>query len=231
MEKKDFMVWASKLQELYKPSEETTNSLGNLDLYAIVGPTGVGKSTIVEHLGLPSIMSDVSRDKRPEEKNNKNYHFRSDYLKVIDEIKRGEYVQFLIGKNAEFYGTRKSSYPEEGACVMPIVADQVSHFKSLGFRSVTPLYIMPPSYVEWMRRIGGVRTKDLLSRISEARDSMKIAQENDDFTFILNDTIEQAVSDISDVINGVELDEHRQGLAIGTADVLLERIGEDVSDY
>ena len=230
MEKKDFIVWTSKLEGLYKPSEETTKKLSQIDLYAIVGPTGVGKTTIMEKLGVPYVQSDVSRDKRPEEKNNKNYHFRSDYVEIITEIKNGDYVQFLIGNKAEFYGTRLSSYPEQGPCTMAVFAREVNKFQSLGFRKVVPLYIMPPSYVEWMRRIGGVRAKDLLSRISEARDSLLNAMNRDDFHYILNDNVEAAVADIRRVMKGEHLDEHREQLAVGTADILLERIGEDVLD-
>jgi guanylate kinase len=88
-------------------------------------------------------------------------------------------------------------------------------------------YIMPPSYVEWMRRIGGVRAKDLLSRIGEARQSLIDAADRDNYSFVLNDTLELAVKDIQDVLHGNQPDEHRAQLARGTADILLERIGDE----
>src|SRR5690606_12422585 len=93
-----------------------------VDLVAIVGPTGVGKSSIIKALDLPYVMSDVSREPRPDEKNNRTYHFREDYLQIIKEIKEGEYVQFLVSSYEEFYGTRLSAYPEEGPCTMAVVA-------------------------------------------------------------------------------------------------------------
>jgi guanylate kinase len=227
MEKSDFIEWAKKLQEHYVPSEQTINQLSQIDLLAIVGPTGVGKSTIINQLDIPYVISDVSREPRPDEKKEKNYHFRTDYLEIIKDIKNGEYVQFLVSKNNEFYGTRGTSYPDSGVCTMAIVAQEIPRFRKLGFRNIKTIYIMPPSYVEWMRRIGGVRSTDLLARISEARQSIILALEDPEYTFVLNDKLELAVKDVLDIINGKTINIHRAQLAFDTADVILEHIGEN----
>jgi guanylate kinase len=167
MEKSDFIEWAKKLQHSYVPSEQTIKDLSQIDLLAIVGPTGVGKSTIIEKLNIPYVVSDVSREPRPGEKDGKNYNFRTNYLDIIKDIKNGNYVQFMISKYDEFYGTKRSNYPESGICAMAIVAEVIPNFRKLGFRNVRTVYIMPPSYIEWMRRIGSVRTGNLLDRINE----------------------------------------------------------------
>lgn len=228
MEKSDFIKWAEKLQSSYEPSEKTKKQLAQVDLLAIVGPTGVGKSTIINKLGVPYVMSDVSRTMRPDEKNNRNYYFRTDYLNIIQEIKNGEYVQFLVSKYGEFYGTRLSSYPAEGYCTMAIIAQVMPDFRKLGFRSIKSVYVMPPSYVEWMRRIGGVRSDDLLGRISEARQSILLAQEEaEQYQFILNDSLDLAVGDVRAIMQGSEPDQHRAQLAYDTADIILERIGDE----
>lgn len=224
MDKRDFIVWASKLQSTYVPSEETLKRISNLHLVAIVGPTGVGKSTIIDGLEIHHVLSDVTRNPRPGEKNNENYHFKSDYLDIIKSIKNGEYVQFLISPTGEFYGTKADAYPESGLCTMAIMAEAIPTFRKLGFKNITQLYIMPPSYVEWMRRIGGVRTEDLLGRIAEARGSIMRALGDENYVFILNDVLESAIADIKEVLNGGTVNEHRQQLAIGTADILIERI-------
>ncbi len=181
MEKSDFIVWASKLQSSYQPSEEVLKDISDVTLVAIVGPTGVGKTTLIERMNIPNVLSDVSRDPRPEEKDGKDYYFRTDYLQVISDIKQGQYTQFLISNNGEFYGTLNSSYPESGLCTMAVLASAIPTFRKIGFKKVIPIYIMPPSYVEWMRRIGGVRAKDLLARIGEARHSILTALEDGEY--------------------------------------------------
>lgn len=228
MQKEDFIQWAKKLADGYEPSDDVKQQLSQVDLVAIVGPTGVGKSTIIEHLDIPYVMSDVSRAQRPDEKNGKNYHFRTDYLEVVNDIKHGSYVQFLVSKYDEFYGTRNNAYPVNGPCTMAIIAQAVPDFRKLGFNSVTSIYVMPPSYIEWMRRIGGVRREDLLGRIDEARQSILMAIDDPEYHFVLNDTLELAIEDIRAILRGEQPDEHRSQLAIGTADILLERIGDEI---
>jgi hypothetical protein len=77
-----------------------------------------------------------------------------------------------------------------------------------------------------MNRIGGVRAKDLLTRIQEAKESILLALNDSSYTFILNDRLENAIQDIQKKRNGKDIDQHRIELAKGTADVLLEHIGE-----
>lgn len=226
MEKKDFIVWASKMQLSYMPSEQVIKKLANIELITIVGPTGTGKTTIIEKLGIPQVLSTVSRDKRPKEKNNVDYYFTEDYFKVIEQIKAGEFVQYIVSPNGEFYGTHINSYPENGRCIMAIIAGEIPKFHKLGFKSITQFYIMPPSYIEWMRRIGTSRTKDLLTRISEARESVKMALLDDKYHFILNDNIDIALLDINHILEGNPVNQHRTDLAMGTADLLLEHIGD-----
>jgi guanylate kinase len=231
MDKSDFIKWAEKLQHGYKINDAVRKDLSQVELLAIVGPTGVGKTAVIDALGIQEVKSDVSRKMRRDEKYEKNYHFRDDYLEIMREIKSGEYVQFLISNSGEFYGTHSSSYPDSGICVMAIFANAIDTFRKLGFKRVLPIYIMPPGYVEWMRRVGTNRHGDIHERIAEAIESIKIAIQDKDYHFVLNDNIDLAVNDINNIINGQKPDEHRSILARETADILLERLGDQDDDF
>ena len=136
MEKNDFIAWLQKLQHSYKANAAVRAQLAGIELVALVGPTGVGKTTIIEKLGIPYVPSDVTRPKRSNENNGHEYFFRNDYFQILDDIKNGLYAQFLVSNGGEFYGTRASSYPTEGKAVMAIIASAIPTFKSLGFKKV-----------------------------------------------------------------------------------------------
>lgn len=227
MDKQDFIFWARKLRDSYQPSEAVARQLSEVDLVAIVGPTGVGKTTIIENLGIPFVKSDVTRPRRPYEKDNLTYNFRSDYEDIITELEHGEFVQFFVSEYDEFYGTHSRAYPQSGPACMAVVAELIEPFSKLGFKSITPIYIMPPSYAEWMRRIGDVRSDELKGRIVEARTSINYVQENDSkFHFVLNDNLELALKDVKAIINGDAPDARRSALASDTVDVLLRYLGD-----
>lgn len=225
MNKEDFIQWATKLQVNYQANEAVRAQLAGIDLVALVGPTGVGKTTIIEKLDLPFVASDVTRVPREGERNGHEYFFRDDYYNMLDEIKKGQYVQFLIARSGQFYGSRASSYPAIGTATMAVVASAIPLFRQLGFKSILPIYVLPPSYVEWMRRIGTGRALDLDARMNEARESLPMAMKDPAYHMVLNDDLDLAVSEVKALIAGQKLSQHRHELAHSSADLLFGRLG------
>ena len=225
MEKKDFISWVKKLEPTYLPNDSVAGQLASIDLIAIVGPTGVGKTTIIEKLGIPYVKSDVTRPSRDDEKDGHEYFFRSDYFKMLDEIKACEYAQFLTSHSGEFYGTRIGSYPADGPATMAVVASAIPTFRKLGFKRVIPIYILPPGYIEWLRRIGTRRASDLDARMKEAAESLPIALDDAEYHFVLNDDLDVAVEEVKTILAGGKVSEHRETLARSSADLLFGRLG------
>lgn len=213
MDKHTFIQKAALMQPLYQPSQVVRTQLSQVDLIAVVGPTGAGKTTIMEHSGIPFVTSDVTRLARKGEDNGVDYNFRSDYDKMMQELETGEFVQYVVNPNGEFYGTKASSFPASGPCTMAIVATAVPLFMKLGFKMVLPVYILPPNYGEWMHRISSHHDKDLPSRLVEAKTSMETALAAGNFHFIINDDLLTACQQFRDIAQGNFGDSQHQGMA------------------
>lgn len=190
------------LQDSYKANDQVLSQLSYLTLITVVGPTGAGKSTVVRSSGLPFVVGDTTRAPREGEVQGRDYNFRTDLNNLATEIEQGEFVQFVVQRETEIYGTKASSFPASGVCVFSVLASQVPKFKSLGFASVVPVYIVPPNHTEWMHRISAHRDKDLEARLLEAKESLDVALKDPSYTFILNDDLNSAIGALQAVARG-----------------------------
>jgi guanylate kinase len=202
MDKQTFIAQAAALQPGYQPNDAVRERMAQVELFAVVGPTGVGKSTIAKFSGLPHVLSDMTRPPRQGETSGIDYNYRTDYEQLMQELQTGEFVQFVVERNNEFYGTKAASYPATGSCVMHVLATEIPRFRSLGFKYVQPVFIVPPSYEEWMRRIGEHHDKDLDSRLIEAKESLDTALKDQGFVFLLNDDLAAATQHFKDIAAG-----------------------------
>jgi guanylate kinase len=83
----------------------------NGKLFLIVGPSGVGKGTVIDglkklHPEFEYPISVTTRKLRPGEKDGIVYHFVS-HKKFNEMIKKGELLEYAIVHNKEYYGTLK----------------------------------------------------------------------------------------------------------------------------
>jgi guanylate kinase len=199
----DAEAFKAKLQELipyYRPNPAVKSQLSEIIMLAVVGPTSVGKTTLIESTGLPMIVSDASRAPRRGEIDGVDNFFRSDFDAVIREIEAGEYVQIAFGSEGDFKGTKISRYPQSGVVAMPVTSAALPVFYSLGFKKVIPAYIVPPSFDEWRRRMQARRSQEsdelFMNRLKEAARSLTDALNDDRYKFVINDDLNTAKSDI-----------------------------------
>lgn len=223
MDKQTAISQVLTLQDEYKANEAVMAKLSHITLIAVVGPTGAGKSTVVRQSGIPFVIGDTSRAPREGEIQGRDYNFRTDMDNMVEEIKRGEYVQFVVQRGTEIYGTRAESYPGSGACAMSVLARELPKFRRLGFASVLPVYIVPPNHSEWMRRISAHRDKDLESRLLEAKESLKAALSDPSYVFILNDSLDVAIVALQSVVKGT-VNQTESARARSAANTLYEQL-------
>jgi len=212
------------MQPSYKPNPSVVQQLAQVDMIAAVGPTGVGKTTIMEHSGLPFVVTDVTREPRKGEDNGVDYNFRNDYEQLMQEVENGEFVQYVIFQNGEFYGTKATSYPASGPCTMAIIASAVPTFYALGFRRMQPVYILPPTYDEWMKRVKAHHDKDVPARMVEAKSSLEAGLADTRYHFIVNDDLLYATDIFKKLATGEQADHAAEQAARGVALQLLTQI-------
>ncbi len=200
MDSTDFASKIVAYQEQYHVSEQLLVRMSRMKLVILVGPTGVGKTTILEQTGIPYLRSDVTRAPRLGERDGIDYNFRTDQEGIIQDIEAGEFIQFLIGHTGEFYGLHGDSLPTGDRCILAVVASSVPVFERLGFGSVIKICILPPSYEEWMRRLRLRGADEIESRLLEAVESLRIVMGMTDCSYVINDDYKVAATEVCELV-------------------------------
>lgn len=219
MTHEEFLKELPELVRGYKPSEGVLQHISGITLCMLVGPSGAGKTTIIQSSGLHFVPSDTTRQPRPGERDGVDMNFRSDYDQLASDIKNGELVQIAPFVTGELYATKASSYPESGTAIKDTMASAVSTFRNLGFKETVSAFITPPDYDEWMRRMHAypLTEEQRALRLHEALNSFEFALSDDQIHFILSDTVDPSVKQLKDLLGGI-VDNHRetQARAIAT---------------
>lgn len=183
---------------------------GHLIIFS--GPSGVGKGTVKdlllkkEELNLHYSVSCTTRAPRKGEENGVHYYFISqdEFDKRIEDDAFLEYAQF-VGNS---YGTPKDKVEEQlnsGKNVLLEIEMQGALQVMEKCPEAITIFLLPPSLEELERRIRGRGTEAdevIQKRLEKARKEMAM---KDKYQFhVLNDTVERAVSEISDIILNYE---------------------------
>lgn len=195
----------------YQPAPSVLEKLKNVDFVAVVGPTAVGKTTLmkVAEAIVPSIkmvLNNTSRAKRLGEEDSVDYHFRTKE-EMLERIARCEYVQIAPSLLGEIYATAPEDYPAEGIGILAVLADAIPMFRALPFRSFRAIYILPPDWQEWQARMKahGFEPDQLVKRLAEAKRSLTYAAASQDVQFVINDDVDRAARDFIMLVEGEAL--------------------------
>lgn len=227
MTREEFSAQLPELVRSYQPASDVLDQVKGLEVLMVIGPSGVGKTTIVQSSDLAYVPSDTTRPARPGEVEAEDFYFRSDYNQIIQEIQSGRFVQVAVDSGGDLKATKASSYPQSGVVVMAVVADALPIFRNLGFKRTISAFIAPPSYDEWMRRllIHRLSADEFAKRIDEAKRSINISLNDPEMHFILNDETEAAKNQLLGLLtNNTDID--REQSAKQAAENLMGRISE-----
>ena len=203
----------------YSLPEEVTSLLKGMKLVLLVGPSAVGRNTIIDKLlstgDYVFIISDTTRKPRVndgvEEKNGEIYWFRNeeDFLR---DLKNGEFLEAEIIHSQQVSGIsirelRKAS--EAGAIAITDV--DIEGFTNIMTRKpdTVGIYVLPPNFAEWLKRIQGrveLPHEEVINRLKTGLKIFEKASKSENSHFVVNDNLEKTIHQINILANGGESD-------------------------
>jgi guanylate kinase len=192
----------------YRPAPGVLDRLKQVDFVAVVGPTSVGKSTVIKAAmerepSLHLVLNNTSRPPRPGEVDGVDYQFKT-RADMEAKIARGEYVQVAPSVLGELYATPPEGYVTEGVSLMAVLADAIPNFRALPFRRMRIIFITPPSWEAWGQRLTahGFTPEQRAKRLDEAKRSLQFALTDPEVVIVITDDQATAAQDFADLALG-----------------------------
>ncbi len=184
-------------------------------LIVISGPSGVGKSTVVSQLmshnaNLQFSVSATTRPMRPTDVEGVTYYFvdHATFEKMIEEEQFFEYAQFV----GNYYGTPIAPIDAALAEGKDVLLD-VEPVGALNIKKRRPdatlIFLAAPSFAELERRLtsrGDTPPDVVQQRLERARWDYSQGPKYD--YLVVNDVVEDAVSEMEAIMNGLEIAEN-----------------------
>jgi len=226
----------------YKASQASVSSLTDLKLVVITAITAAGKNTLVEELAKTGnyefVPSDTTRKPRVingnTEKDGTVYFFKSED-EMMNDLKAGKYLEAKLIHNQQVSGTS----------IDRLVSTASNHKVSVleknyeGAETINELlpnsnfvFLLPPSYKEWMRRLslrGNMSQDEFINRMRSAESELMHAIEQDFYRFVVNDDLNDATAKVRQIVEEDIYDDdyHRQAKDIAWN--LLNKIKQQLS--
>ncbi len=176
-------------------------------LFVVSGPSGVGKSTLIERFlkednNSTFSVSYTTRQMRKGEEDGKDYYF-VDEDKFIDMSKKGSFLEWE-NVHGHFYGTSKKEVMDTLDSGRDILLD-IDVKGALKVKSQYPeaclIFIDPPSKEALLRRLSLRREKEIDLRMKRVKEELEKKQFFD--YSIVNDDLEKAYTVFKQIIESV----------------------------
>ncbi|KAM0546470.1 hypothetical protein ACHAPJ_010828 [Fusarium lateritium] len=212
------------------PTSERRDDEANRPI-VICGPSGVGKGTLIKRLTeahpdkFTTIISHTTRPKRPNEKDDVHYSFRSKG-QFESLLHFEEFIEHTI-YNGHYYGTCWRTVKHQmSQGLTPLLDINIEGVRNLqGSQNLNPrcVFIKPPSLDVLRARLQARGTEDeesIKERLAQAKVELEYAETAGAFdVIIVNDDIEEAYKQLEAFVRGV----------IETKYVMVEEAGDSCS--
>jgi guanylate kinase len=205
-----------KLQN-YRLPKPAISLIRNTKMVFMVGITGAGKDSIRTKLlntgKYHHIVSHTTRQRRKNhgvwEQDGVEYHF-IDLKTAENMLDEGGYVEAKLF-SGNIYGTSvaeiQMAHDEGKIAISDIEVQGVAEYKAVA-KNVIPVFILPPSFQTWQKRIHGrydtesMDRADIKKRLKTAKQELKEALTQDYFEFVINDDLEKSVRIVDQIAHG-----------------------------
>ena len=185
----------------YRPAPQVLDRLRHVTLAGVVGPTAVGKSTIIaaalaREPRVHYFITHTSREPRPGEREGVDYYFEP-RAAMETKMAAGEYVQVAPSVFGDLYATEPGDYSPTGVTIGAIISQAMPAFRALPFKRVRSIFVVPPDYATWQQRIRAhnFSPAQLPGRLAEAERSLVYALEDENTHLIINSSLAAATED------------------------------------
>ncbi len=222
-----------KLLSSYQVGEAGKKVLQETNLGLLVAPTATGRNTIVNELVKTGkyhfIVSDTTRHPRENngvlEQNGREYWFRSEE-EVLADVKAGKFLEAAVIHNQQVSGISLREIEQahkEGKVALTDI-EVVGMATIIAAKPDThALFVIPPSFAEWMRRIdgrGAMSVTEKRRRLESAAEEFTLALTHDYYQFVLNDSLADAAQQIEALTSGKEDPDQQVRLRERTSELL-----------
>jgi len=185
----------------YEPSEAARRIIADIPLVIMLGVSGGGRNTIINHLinsgKYHFIVSDTTRPPKIRdgslEQDGVHYNFRSEE-DILKDLRAGLFLEAELIHNQQVSGISIREL-ERQAASGKIPINEVDMGGTIAIHQAKPdtsfFFVVPPSYKEWMYRLHGrevMSEQELDNRLTTAAQVLEHGLESDNFIFIVNDS-------------------------------------------
>lgn len=221
----------------YRMSDEAKRALTKNPLVILTGITGGGRNTIIAELvktgNYHFVVSDTTRPPRQNngvlEQDGGPYWFRTEE-EVLDDVRAGAYVAPAIIHSQQVSGMSNreivAAHTKGLTAISEIEAQGTDETLRQAPGTLIPIFVLPPSYQEWMRRWatrGSMSDDEKQNRLASARSELTMALNTNYYHFHINDDLAKAVSGVQKIVAG-QIDPEHEVAGRKLAQEILQKI-------
>lgn len=227
----------------YQFSQHAKTILEKTPLVLMLGVFGAGRNSIINQLIKSDkyyfIVSDTTRPPKVRdgamEQHGVQYFFRSED-EVLRDIRKGEFLEAEIIHNQQVSGIsiRELEKADEQNKIAITDVDLQGTVNALRVKPDTTLiFIVPPSFDEWVERIKGreiMSDQEFYNRMQTAQRILRTVLASDDYKFVINDSIDKAVVRVNEIVFSKAHSEEHHQQAKEVAEGLLKQVEKNLGE-